>query len=75
MDGLPRLANLTFNGAENPPLTPPALRTLAPMLPILSSVSSLDISDAAIDTSGAQLLSRYLPSMQSLREVRRFILE
>lgn len=69
VNALPHLAYVDFDGAVNPPLTPPALRTLAPLLPILSSVSSLDISETTIDTSGAQLLSRYLPHMARLREV------
>lgn len=68
-DALAHLPCLTFDGAANPPLTPAVLRTLAPLLPMLSSVRSLDISDTAVDTSGAQLLSRCLPNMQSLREV------
>lgn len=69
VSALPQLSSVEFDGASNPPLTPPALRTLAPLLPILSAVALLDILDTAITTAGAQLLARYLPHMQSLRVV------
>jgi hypothetical protein len=66
---LPQLAYVDFDGAVNPPVTPDAIQTLAPLLPLLSSVCSLSISESPIDISGAQMLARYLPNMPSLREV------
>jgi hypothetical protein len=69
-NALPHLGYVDFNGTINAPLTASALRTLAPLLPILTSVKSFSISESAVDTSGMNLLSRYLPGMPSLREVR-----